>query len=74
MNKMASFFSQQLSHLFHAAVACGVAGLFIAIASAEIGFPVLAQVGFSIGLVAIIVLLGIGATGLTHLIYRRLQG
>lgn len=64
MNSRISFFSRYFSHLFIVAVACGAGGFVISTVAAETRFPVVAQIGFSVGLIGSLVLISIGIAAL----------
>ena len=74
MNPKASFFTHLAGYLFNGA-GLGGAGSFVASAvAAEFGFPVVAQLFFSIGLIAIFLLIGLAAVALISSARRWLRG
>ena len=66
INSWAFNFSATLhlvDYLFIGAVVCAVLGFAVAVASAEIYLPVVFQIAFDVGVLAMLILLGIGIVG-----------
>ena len=61
-----------VDYLFIGAVVCAVFGFAVAVASAEVYFPVVFQIAFNVGVIAMLILLGIGVVGVAGEVTVRL--
>ena len=74
MRTRVSLFSYLADYLFCGAVFGGIGGFLVSTAAAEFGFPVIARIAFEIGLLAILLLVGLGIAGLFDACRHRLRG